>query len=174
LGELIQSNVVTNAEKEPLYKAEIASAQTAFQSDDKEQLQQLQIQYAQYLASEKRITDAWQALLAIDPPAARPPDLVLKIGTVSGHLNEILQSYGTQPDTRPPGEQILTVAGELNVQGYKDLARQMEEYEYTRELQSDSPPASAYLGLARVRLGQKRNQQALALIQDVTLAGRSF
>jgi hypothetical protein len=56
------------------------------------------------------------------------------------------------------------------VQGYKDLARQMEEYEYTRELQSDSPPTSAYLGLARLRLEQKRNQQALVLIQDVTLA----
>ena len=95
---------------------------------------------------------------------------MLKIGALSGHLDEILQNYQSQPDTRPPGEQILSVAGELNAQDYKDLARQMEEYEYTRELQGDSPPASAYLGLARVRLEQKRNQPALALIQEVTLA----
>jgi Tfp pilus assembly protein PilF len=170
LDELIQSSLVTSAEKEPLYRAEIARAQTALEGAANEQLRLLRIQYVQYLASEKRDTDAWQALLAIDPPAARPPDLLLKIGALSGHLNEILQRYETQPDTRPPGEQILSVAGELNTQGYKDLARQMEEYEYTRELQGDSPSASAYLGLARVRLAQKRNQQALVLIQDVTLA----
>jgi cellulose synthase operon protein C len=170
LDELIQSNVVTSTEKELLYKAEIARAQTALQGAGNEQLQLLRIQYVQYLASEKRHVDAWQALIAIDPPASRPPDMLLKIGALSGHLNEILQSYATQPDTRPTSEQILSIAGELNVQGYKDLARQMEEYEYTRELQGDSPPASAYLGLARIRLEQKRNQQALVLIQNVTLA----
>jgi hypothetical protein len=54
LGELIQSSLVTNAEKEPLYKAEIARAQTALQGADKERLQLLRIQYVQYLTSEKR------------------------------------------------------------------------------------------------------------------------
>ncbi|HMF76597.1 MAG TPA: tetratricopeptide repeat protein [Bryobacteraceae bacterium] len=177
LSELLQSALITDAEKEPLYKTEIARARATLQgaagqeaTGAYEQLQQLQTQYVRYLAAEKRNADAWNALLEIEPPASRPADVVLKIGALSGHLNEILQNYRTQPGTQPPGGQILSVAGELDTQGHKDLAQQIEEYEYTLELRGDSPAASSYLGLARVRLAQKRNQEALALIQDATLA----
>jgi Tfp pilus assembly protein PilF len=177
LDELLQSGLVTHAEKDSLYQAQIARVRTAFQNaagqeatSAKEQLQQLQIQYVQYLASKKRNADAWKALLEIDPPSGRPADIVLKVGALSGHLNEILQSYQSQPDSRPQGEQVLAVAAELNAPGYQDLALQIEEYEYTRELQGDFAPASAYLGLARVRLEQQRKQEALVLIQNATLA----
>jgi tetratricopeptide (TPR) repeat protein len=166
LGELLQSTLVTSAEKDALYKTQLTRAAAQGAAGQNEQLQLLQIEYVRYLASEKRDAEAWQALLAIDPAAARPSDLLLKIGALSGHLKELLQNDQTQL----PGDQILSVAGELTAQGRKDLAQQMEEYEYTRELQSEAPPASAYLGLARIRLEQKGNPDALVLIQNAALS----
>ena len=46
----------------------------------------------------------------------------------------------------------------------------MLEFVYQTQLAGPNAPATAYFGLATLRLQQKRNDEALALLRDVTLS----
>ncbi len=64
---------------------------------------------------------------------------------------------------------MLAAASLVQKAGGGDLALQIEEFEYGRELDDRAPPASAWFGMARVRLLQKRSEEALSLIRNVTV-----
>jgi hypothetical protein len=88
---------------------------------------------------------------------------------MTGHLDEVLEQFRSDSGSAPRPEEVLNVAASLDRQGRKDLALEIEEFEYERELAVASPPASAWFGLAEVRIAQKRNDDALSLIRGVTL-----
>jgi hypothetical protein len=80
-----------------------------------------------------------------------------------------LASYRSQPASAPTGDQILVVASELGT-AHADLALTLKEFEYQRELDAGGAPASAYFGLAQVRIAQKRPEDAKSLIRTVTVS----
>ncbi len=177
LEDLLMSSVIKPGEKEIFHRARIAQARAQLNASAGdaaisagEQLQQASIQFASYLVQQNRPAEAWQIMQEVQPATARPPDLVLTIAALAGRLDKILQEYRTHPEAAPRAEQILAVAGTLSKSGHADLALRIEDFEYSRELDSENPPASAYFGLAQIRLQQKQNQAALTLIRDVTLS----
>ena len=176
--ETLNSNWIPEQDKDPLYRAEVTHQRNAVNSAAglepeqaaREVLKQQLIQYARYLEAQGRPQDEWAILDEITPATERPQDLLLHAAALTGRLGELLKSYQKAPDATPSGEQVLRVASALDAAGRHDLALQLEEFEYQREIQSDYAPASAWFGLTRVRLEQKRNDEALSLIHDVTLS----
>jgi tetratricopeptide (TPR) repeat protein len=160
-----------------MYEADIARDQKALNTAiGKQPIEQATTQlatdltaYARYLGSQQRWHEEWTVLQEIQPPSQRPAFEVLESGAMTGHLDELLERYRSQLDSAPRSEEVLSVASSLERLGKKDLALQIEEFEYERELAEASPPASAWFGLAKVRFDQKRNEDALSLIRDVTL-----
>lgn len=49
-------------------------------------------------------------------------------------------------------------------------ANQVLEFVYSTQLAQETPPVTAYFGMAALRLDEKRNDEALALLRDVTLS----
>ncbi len=176
LSEMIASpDVRTYAAKSQLYEAKIAAATKAAAEvagdaavQARAELQQAELEFIRYLDGQRQWPEVWTRLQQIEPVSERPGYLVLKSGALTGHLTELLTAYKQQPETMPGGEQILQVAAELQRMGRNDLAIPMEEFEYGRELQSDSPAATAYFGLAKVRFAQKKNSEGLSLVRRVT------
>ncbi len=127
------------------------------------------IVYAQYLSDQKRWPEEWALLQQIQPASEIPSQLLLTAGALTGHLDDLIAKFRNYPATAPSAQEVLAVASSLQKDEHRDLALQLEEYEYGRELEAGSPPASAWFGMARVRLEQKRNDDALSLIRNVTL-----
>ena len=177
LGELTESQLLTDKEKDPLYQERIrrernqlASAQGEEAAQDREQLLAAIIAYAQYLNQDNRWEDAWKTLDEIEPLNQRPAELVLRLAALTGRLDALLSAYQSHNQDPPQPEQFLAVAAALISQGHNELAIKLEDYEYGRELQTETPSAAAYFGLANVRFEQKRTDEGLGLLRDVTLS----
>ncbi len=176
---LSRPGLVPDADKDALYKAEIARTNASapgaagyaggIDPTAVDERKQTAIDYAQYLDGQKRWTDEWSVLQAMTPASDRPLELVLRAGVLSGHLRQLLAGYLTEPDATPTADQVLSEAAVLRRKGHADLALQLEEFEYKRELASSSPSATAYFGMARVRFAQNRTGEGLTLIRNVTL-----
>jgi lipopolysaccharide biosynthesis regulator YciM len=151
--QLTESALLTEPEKDAFYQANIGATQA-------------RIAYANYLNRQGRFQDAWRVVNQIEPKAERPAALLLELAATTGRLTEVFGQYDAGTLAAPASEQMLTVASRL---ARADLALQIREYEYQRELQTGNASASAYLGLAQVRIEQKRSGEALALLRDVTL-----
>jgi tetratricopeptide (TPR) repeat protein len=176
IEEVVNSQWIPEARKDSVYRflIERADAQLSASAGDAasaaaEQLQRAQINYVNYLLAQNRPQEAWQILQEIQPRESRPPALQLKAAALTGRLNDELASYRSQPETAPTGDQILVVASELGT-AHPDLASALKEFGYQRELDAGSAPASAYFGLAQVRIAQKRADDAKSLIRTVTVS----
>ncbi|MDQ2711703.1 MAG: hypothetical protein M3Y24_05605 [Acidobacteriota bacterium] len=175
-SELENSKWLSLEQREPLYRFAVDRATTQLNNSAgeaansaREQLTQAQINYVNYLLSAHRPQDAWRTLQTIQPPASRPAELVLKTAALSGHLEDELSRYRSQPNTAPPGDQVLAAAAALEHDHQEDATR-LKEFEYERELDGPQPSAAAHFGLAEVRLAQKRNAEAETLIKTATVA----
>ena len=177
LGELTDQAWIPQAVKAPIYEAKIDRDRKALNAAvGKEPTEQALVQLtsdlaecARYLGSQQRWQEEWTVLQEIQLPSQRPAFDVLESGALTAHLNELFEHYRSQPDSVPRPEEVLNAASALERLGKKDLSLQIEEFEYERELSEASPPASAWFGLAKVRFEQKRTDDALSLIRDVTL-----
>lgn len=173
---LDSSGWIDAADKDGLYRAEIEHARKTTEDaageaavEARAELNRRIIRYAQYLFQQQRWPEEWALLQEIEAASEIPADLLLTAGPLAGHWDDLLRRFRAQPDTAPPGEQVLAAALTLQKDGNSDLALQLEEYEYGRELESAAPPASAWFGMAAVRFDQKRNDEARFLIRSVTL-----
>ena len=160
--QLTESVLLSEAEKDPFYQANLALKRPDGST-------QARIAYANYLNRQGRVQEARRVVNEIEPKAERPAALLLELAATTGRLAEVFGQYDAATLAVPAGEQMLTVASSLALAGHSDLALQIREYEYQRELQTGSAPASAYLGLAQVRIEQKRTSEGLALLRDVSL-----
>ena len=174
--QLENSKLLSNPEKRPFYEADIQNRRTALTKAHGEAADEargnLQIalsSYVKYLNEQGDSQAAWQVLHQIEPKTERPANLLLEVAAASGHLAETLAQYEAGTLEAPTGEEILVVASEFK-KNHPDWSLQIREWEYWRELVGDDPPATAYFGMADVRLEQKRTDEALALIRDVTLS----
>jgi tetratricopeptide (TPR) repeat protein len=177
LNEILSSQWISERDKDPLYHAQIASERKAVAEvvgEARQQAQETLItqlnQYAHYLEKQERWADAWAVAQQIEPENARPNDILLLAGALSGHLDELLLRYRAKPDHAPRAEEVLGAALSIEKLGRQDIALVLKEYEYGRELEGGAAPASAWFGMARVRFEQKRQAEGLALIRGVTLS----
>ena len=155
--QIIQSSLLSEAEKKPFYLADSDSKKNSL------------VAYAKYLNQQGESQEAWNVLHQIEPKTDRPADLLLEVAAKSNHLAETLAAYDNEILTPPAGEQTLTVASTFT-KSHPDWSLQIREWEYQRELHADTSAASAYFGMAEVRIEQKRTPEALSLLRDVTLS----
>ena len=174
---LNSSDWIDAASKDLLYRAEIdqtrkvensAAGQAAI--DARANTNQQLTLYATYLSEQWRWPEAWTMLQQVRPASEVPPQLLLTVGALTGHLNDLIARFRAMPDAAPAADQILAAAASLKKVGHDDLALQLREYEYARELAANTATAAAWFGMAEVRFDQKRNDEALSLIRSVTLS----
>lgn len=177
LSNLLQSGVLQETEKEPVYRELIKRQQvrvaTLFGEQARNASNELvgyQAQFARYLLDQQKPAAAWTVLSEIKPPEQQPKELMLEAAAKSGKLDALLADYKVHPERALSGEGILGVARKLRKDGQTAAAQRLLEFEYERQLAGEYPPATAYLGLAQVRLEQKRVADALPLLEQVTLS----
>jgi cellulose synthase operon protein C len=176
LDELVNSPLLRGSEKDAIYRELIARSRQSTTSDDPNSsayaLMQRQTEYARYLDQQKRYAEAWQVLSEMQTPSNDTQatiDLRIHTGALSGHLDTLLAESSKNP-AQAPLPQIEQAAQRLAAEGHQAQADPLLEFVYQTQLAGPYAPASAYFGLARLRLEQKRNDEALVLLRDVTLS----
>jgi tetratricopeptide (TPR) repeat protein len=175
-SQIINSQLLAGAEKRAFYlvdvqnnKNDLAKATPETSPGAQQGLLDAQQAYARYLNEQGDALEAWQVLHQIEPKTARPADLLLELAAKTGHLSETLAQYDAGTLDAPSGDQVLVVASSFG-KSHPDWSLQIREWEYHRELLSQTVSAAAYFGMAQVRIEQKRTDEALALVRDVTLS----
>jgi lipopolysaccharide biosynthesis regulator YciM len=174
--QLIGSALLTEPEKRPLYamtieinRAELAKSAGEAANQARQSLQKAQAAYASYLNQQGQAQEAWRVLHQIEPKTERSGALLLELAAKTGRLSETFAQYDSGTLETPQGEQMLIVASSF-AKDHPEWSLQIREWEYQRELRTENAPAAAYFGLAEVRIQQKRTDEALALLRDVTLS----
>ena len=175
-GQIISSPLLAGAEKRAFYlvevqnsKNDLAKATPETSPGAQQSLLDAQQAYAKYLNEQGDAPEAWQVLHQIEPKTARPADLLLELAAKTGHLSETLAEYDAGTLDAPSGDQVLVVASSFG-KSHPNWSLQIREWEYHRELLSQTVTAAAHFGMAQVRIEQKRTDEALALLRDVTLS----
>ena len=179
LDELVNSPILKGSEKDAIYRELIARSKQSTTSDDPSSgawaLAQRLTEYARYLDQQKRYDEAWQVLNEIQKTQTSPReasatiDLRIHAGALSGRLDTLLAEFNKN-SAQAPLPQIEQAAQRLAAEEHEAEATPLLEFVYQTQLAAPNAPASAYFDLARLRLGQKRNDEALALLRDVTLS----
>jgi hypothetical protein len=172
---ILGSTLLNEAEKKPFCEANIANKRATVSKSTgevaaqaKQDLRNALSAYATYLDQQSDPQEAWNVLHEIEPKTERSPSLLLELAAKTGRLSETFAQYNAGSLEAPSGEQVLFVAALFNKE-HTDWSLQIREWEYHRELSAENPSASAYFGMAQVRIDQKRTDEALALLRDVTL-----
>jgi hypothetical protein len=173
---LVNSPILKGSAKDAIYRELIARLKESRTGGDPNStayaLAQRQTEYARYLDQQKRYAEAWHVLNEIQTSPNDPSaniDVRIHAGALSGHLDTLLAEFSKNP-AQVPLPQIEQAAQRLAAEEQDAGANTLLEFVYRTQLAGPSAPATAYFGLARLRLGQKRNDEALALLRDVTLS----
>jgi cellulose synthase operon protein C len=175
LDDLLSSPILKPSEKDAIYRELIARTRQSVTNDPNSNayaLTQRQTEYARYLDQQKRYEDAWRLLNEMQSSpndASAAMDLRIHAGALSGHLDTLLAEFAKDP-ARAPLNQIEQAASRLATEGHRAEANPLFQFVYQTQLAGPNAPATAYFGLATLRLLQKRNDDALALLRDVTLS----
>jgi tetratricopeptide (TPR) repeat protein len=96
--------------------------------------------------------------------------LLVHIAAHSGRLDTLLAELKKQGGTNVQTEPLIGAAMHLKQEGQTAAADKLLEFAYISQLSQPYVPSSAYFGLAELRLSQQRNDEAFALLRDVTLS----
>jgi cellulose synthase operon protein C len=177
LNEVLQSPLLTVADKDTIFREQL---QRARQQEGRPNTGEetypssiaVAVNYAQYLNANHRYQEAWQLLNDVTGSGGsllQPSDDFLLAATLSGHLNSLLVEYSRDPG-KAPLDGLLRLVSRLQDEKHVKEANQVLEFVYSTQLAQELPPVTAYFGMAALRLDQKRNEEALALLRDVTLS----
>jgi len=177
LDELVQSPLLTVADKDTIFREQLQRArQQEGRPNTGEQAYPssvaVAVNYAQYLIANHRYQEAWQLLNDVTGSGGsplQPSDDFLLAASLSGHLDSLLAEYSRQPGTAPL-DGLLRLVSRLQDEKHVKEANHVLEFVYSTQLAQEVPPVTAYFGMAALRLDQKRNDEALALLRDVTLS----
>ncbi|MGA7415765.1 MAG: hypothetical protein WBW33_35165, partial [Bryobacteraceae bacterium] len=176
LDELVTSPLLKGSEKDAIYRELITRSKQSTTNNDPNIIAYTvawrQTEYARYLDQQKRYAEAWQVLNEIQTSpndSLSTLDLRIHAGALSGHVDTLLAEFNKNP-AQAPLQQIEQAAQRLAAEQHDAEATPLLEFVYQTQLAGPNAPAAAYFGLAGLRLGQKRNDEALALLRDVTLS----
>jgi tetratricopeptide (TPR) repeat protein len=182
LQELIHSPRLPDSERDPVYRESIARTQRTATAAAGDALREAQsnlnakrLEYIAYLENQKRYAEAFDVLRNILPIEDRPQDVQVRLSALTGQLDSLLADWRAKPETTPDESILLGVAGTLGDTGHKPEANQLLEFTYTQQIDKGTPSVSTYLGLAKLRIEQKRIDEALNLIRDAVVSqGAAF
>ncbi len=107
---LNRSDWIDPAAKDPLYRLQIDRARKAANLVSGEQAEQARqevnrqiVLYARYLSDQKRWPEEWTLLQQIQPASDIPPELLLTAGALTGHLDELISRFRSDPSNAPGG-----------------------------------------------------------------------
>jgi tetratricopeptide (TPR) repeat protein len=176
LQELAQSPMLTQQERDPIYRATIARIERSVQaaagdarSEQQSELNSERVQYANYLETQKRYQEALQEIDQI-PETDRPKDVEVRLDILNGRLAALIAQWEMKPDQSPDRTILLGVTETLRHLGRADDSNRLLEYEYTAEIQAGTAGASTYFGLAKLRFEAKHTAEGLDLVRDAVLS----
>jgi tetratricopeptide (TPR) repeat protein len=176
LQQLAQSRMLTEPERDPVYRATIARRERAVQAaagdartEQQSELNSERVQYANYLETQKRYHEALQEIDQI-AETDRPKDVEMRLEILNGRLAALIAQWQVKPDASPDRTMLLGVAETLRQLGRADDANRLLEHAYMTEIQAGSAGASTYFGLAKLRFEEKRQAEGLDLVRDAVLS----
>ncbi len=181
LEELVNSPLLTASDKDAVYRELIARDQRAKRPEDEGanftngSLTRHQVEYVRFLDDQSRYEEAWRLASTIKPQESEiyggvELTLLIHIAAHSGHLDTVISDMKRRPGADAQWGSLEAAAARLKEEGQVASADKLLEFVYDDQLSQPFAPASAYFGLADLRLSQKRNEEALALLRDVTLS----
>ncbi|MGC2659647.1 MAG: hypothetical protein WA324_16940, partial [Bryobacteraceae bacterium] len=176
LQALAQSQLLTPAEQDPVWRATIARQERVVQAaagdaraDQQSQLNANLSQYAGYLGNQKRYQEAL-AIIDRIPDDQRPKEDEVRLQILDGRLSALIAHWQMKPDDMPNDQQLLAIAHSLRHLGRTQDADRLLDYDYSAQIQAGTATVSTYLGLAKLRFDQKRNSEGLDLVRDAVLS----
>jgi cellulose synthase operon protein C len=176
-----RSKWVPEEQRPLLYAALIQSAKQKMDTSFGEargfaetELRNLQFESVEYLVEHKQPQQAQRAFLDIPEDIRKTrvnqaAPLEVRIASQAGTLGTLITRYSNDPASAPLLEDLQKAATDLQSHGETASARQVLEFVYNQRLQSQQISASAFLGLAEIRLAQGDTKTAVTLLRRMTL-----
>jgi tetratricopeptide (TPR) repeat protein len=158
----------------------VAREHGAAQAAAQAALDRWRVQRIQSLVDTRQFARADELLRALPEPlrASAVADVTaIEVRAAAGlkTLNALLDRYGRDEDRPVDSEALRNAATALRRSGDAVSARRVLEFVYTRQLDGDDLAATAFLGLAEIRLEQDNLKAALDLLHRLTLVvGQPF
>ncbi len=181
LENVLNAEWLPETGRDILYQHHIEAAETAAakaRGEEREYAEQAprnaRLQYAEYLLDEKRNAPAADVLdgFSAQDRTALGDALVtveVRLAAMNGTVGVLIDRYRRNPQQQPSSETLQRAADAAQQDGNHAAARQLLEFIYSNALESRDLSASNFLGLAKIRLEQKRLPEALELLKRMAL-----
>lgn len=178
LANIVNQGWLTEDQKPSVYAALIDRAKQKLENTYGEargwaetELRTRQFEWVEYLMDRKQTQAAQSALVEIPEEARkqRTPQvqiLEIRIAAQAGSLKAYLDRYSKES---PDLQSLLGAATALQLKGDGASGRLLQEFVYTRQLDTYQFTTSTFLGLAEIRLQQGDTNRAVELLKRMTL-----
>ncbi len=180
LRPFVAENSTFKLDQEPVYRRlleleqeKAGKAEGVEREYAQQELEQLQVDWLQFLLDNKQYDRVRSGLSALPRPIwerrTQLFQIQIKTAAQSGELDAIVDSYRADPDHAPSFEVLRKTATDLQQSGDKQSARKVLEFVFTREIENRNLTAANMLGLADIRLQAGDLEGGLALLRRMTL-----
>ncbi len=135
----------------------VARAEGLQKEGAQQALRSWQVRWIKYLVATKQYAQAAGAIaaLSIESRNAEAVAIVpveLQVAAQTGTLDSKIESYRTDPQTRPAVEVLRAAARQLFDSGDKQSAKKVLEFVFAREIDEHKLEAANFFGLAEIRI----------------------
>ncbi len=187
LEQVVKANWLPEAQQEVIYRNLLVAARKRVEESygpaqryAESTLHDWQIRWVTYLLDTGRVARARKEFDRLLEPkreilGQRLSSLEIHLAAHAGTLDSLLETYQREPQKSFSPAALRQATDELRREGREAAVRRLLEFLYAGALAQHEFSTANFLGLAKVRLEQKRLDDALSLLRRMTMvAGRAF